>query len=307
MKLRVYACSLILLATSPAGLAYDLPPVNLGATSFLDVAPSPPGWYFLQYAQHYRANKFKDVNGNNLPLPGPEFDVTLGLTQLIYGSDQELMGGKLGFQAFLPEVSPHTSYSVAGGGPEAGDSDFGDLVMGPFITWGPLMESKFFTRIELTTVLPTGKYDRNREINPGSNIWSFNPFWSGTYFFTPELSASVRLHYLWNGKNDEPNRSFGAAKDVRPGQAFHVNFATEYAFTPQLRLGINGYWLKSTTDTEVNGHDVKGRREQVLGLGVGGVYSFSQRNHLFFNFYDESQAENRTEGQRYNLRYVHAF
>lgn len=57
----------------------------------------------------------------------------------------------------------------------------------------------------------------------------------------------------------------------------------------------------------MNGHDVDGRREQVLGLGVGGVYSFGQKDHLFFNFYDESQAENRTEGQRFNLRFVHSF
>lgn len=300
-------CGVMLLAASSFARAYDLPPVNLGATSFLDVAPSPPGFYLLQYLQQYHANKFKDVNGKTIPLPSPEINVTLGITQLIYGPDQDFLGGKLGIQAFLPEVSPHTSYSIPNGGPEAGESGLGDLVIGPFLTWGPLMGGKFFTRIELTNVLPTGEYDRNREINPGSNVWSFNPFWAGTYFFTPELSASVRAHYLWNSKNNDPNRSFGAAHDVRPGQAYHINFDAEYAFTPRLRLGFNGYWLKSTTDTEVDGRAVNGRREQVLGLGVGGVYSFSPKNNLFFNYYNESKAENRTEGQRYNLRYVHSF
>jgi hypothetical protein len=296
-----------LLAASSFVQAYDLPPVNLGGTSFLDVAPNPPGLYILQYLQQYHSNKFKDGNGKTIPLSNPDLDVTLGITQLIYGSDQEFLGGKLGIQTFLPELSPHTSYSVPNGGPQAGDSGFGDLVVGPFITWGPLMGGKLFHRIELTTIIPTGNYDRNREINPGSNIWSFNPFWSATYFFTPELSASIRAHYLWNGKNNDPNRGFGAAHDVRPGQAYHLNLAAEYAFTPQFRLGLNAYWLKSTTDTEVDGHDVDGHREQVLGLGVGGVYSFSQKNHLFFNYYNESKAENRTEGQRYNMRFVHSF
>lgn len=300
-------CGVTLFAASSLVQAYDLPPVNLGATSFLDVVAAPPGLHFLQYVQHYRADKFKDVNGKTIPLPGPEFDVTFGLTQLIYGSDQDFLGGKLGFQAFLPVVSPHTHYSVPNGGPQAGDSGFGDLVVGPIVTWGPLLGGKFFHRIELTTVLPTGEYDRDREINPGSNVWSFNPFWAGTYFFTPELSASVRAHYLWNSKNNDPNRNFGAADDVRPGQAYHINFAADYALTPQFRLGLNGYWLKSTTDTEVDGHEVNGRREQVLGLGVGGVYSFSQKDHIFFNYYNESKAENRTEGQRYNMRYVHSF
>ena len=97
------------------------------------------------------------------------------------------------------------------------------------------------------------------------------------------------------------------ARDVRPDQAFHMNFATEYALTPQFRLGLNGYWLMQTTDTEINGSDVTGRREQVLGLGVGGIYSFTQDTHLFFNFYKESLVENRTEGQRINFRFVHYF
>lgn len=118
----------------------------------------------------------------------------------------------------------------------------------------------------------------------------------------------MRAQYLWNGENDEPNRGFGAtAQNTRAGQAFHGNFAAEYAVTPQLRLGLNGYWLKQTTDTEMNGNSVSGRREQVLGLGVGGMYSFSPNNHLIFNFYDESNVKNRTEGQRYNFRWVHHF
>lgn len=309
--MRLLAASFL---SVPAGsvMAYDLPPLNLGFTTFLDAAPpAGNGWYFSQYIQHYRADKFKDHKGRTIPLPGPEVDVTVGLTQAIFISDVQLFGGNAGINFILPEVSPNTRYDVAGPFPQEGDSGFGDLLVGPFIQWPPVMGEngpKFFQRIELQLILPTGQYDDDREINPGSNFWSFDPYWSGTYFFTPKLTASVRAHYLWNGKNSDPNRGFGpAARNTRAGQAFHMNFAAEYAVTPQLRLGVNGYYLKQTTDTEVNGHDVRDRKERVLGLGVGGMYSFSQNNHVFFNFYDESLVENRTEGQRFNFRYVHHF
>ncbi len=294
--------------------AYDLPPINLGFTSFLDAAPpAGNGWYFTQYIQQYHADKFKDNNGNTMGLPSPKVNVTVGLSQAIYISEYQWLGANAGLDVILPEVSAHTGYAVGNSAfPQAADSGFGDLLIGPFLQWPPVMGAngpKFFQRVELQMILPTGEYDANKEINPGSNFWSFDPYWSGTYFVTPDLTASVRAHYLWNGVNDDPNRGFKAlgGETTRAGQAFHTNFAVEYAVTPQLRLGLDGYYLKQTTDTQMNGTDVADRREQVLGLGVGGMYSFSKDDHIFFNFYEETAAKNRTEGERYNLRYVHHF
>lgn len=309
---RLLLAALMALVVSGSVWGYDLPPLNLGFTTFIDGAPpAGNGWYFSQYVQQYHADEFRDKNGHKISFPDPKVNVTVGLTQLIYISEYQLLGGNAGINFILPEVNPHVSYDATGPFPQEGDSGFGDLMVGPFIQWPPVMGPngpKFFQRVELQMVLPTGEYDDQREVNPGSNFWSLNPYWSGTYFFTPNLTASLRAHYLWNGKNDDPNRGFGpTARDTRAGQAFHANFATEYAFTPQFRLGLNGYWLKQTTDTEMNGDDVKGRKERVLGLGVGGMFSFSQNDHLIFNFYDESKVENRTDGQRYNLRWVHHF
>jgi anthranilate 1,2-dioxygenase (deaminating, decarboxylating) large subunit len=163
-------------------------------------------------------------------------------------------------------------------------------------------------RFEAQLLLPTGKYDANRELNPGSNFFSFNPYWTGTLFITPRWTTSLRFHYLWNAENDDPNRGFAGARDTQAGQAVHLNFALAYEVVPQrLRLGMNAYYLKQLTDTQRNGRDLPDRQEQVLGIGPGAVYHFSPDDHLFFNLYFETAAQNRPEGSRFNLRFVHHF
>ena len=159
-------------------------------------------------------------------------------------------------------------------------------------------------RIELQMILPTGKYDEDKALNPGSNFYSFNPYWAATLFVTPKLTASWRIHYLWNGKNDDP---YGGAKDHQAGSAVHGNFAFAYEVIPhQLRLGINGYYFKQVSDSETDGSKDSGR-EKVFAIGPGLVWHANKDNHLFFNTYFESNATNRTEGERYTLRFVPHF
>lgn len=297
------AATLILCAllVSP-GLAYDQPSVNLGFTSFLDGGPpAGPGLYIQEYLQYYSSDKLVDFPAMGSDTAS-DTDVFVSMTQLLYQSDQELLlGGKWGINFMLPYVSidnnmlPH-------------QSGFGDLLIGPFLQWDPLMGKNgplFMHRIELQTILPTGTYSSSKALNPGSNVYSFNPYWSGTLFLSPQLTVSTRLHYLWNGKNDDAN--LPGVSTSKAGQAFHGNFAAEYEVVPKmLRLGVNAYYLQQTTSSEHDGVKQPGK-EKVLGIGPGAVLSFSQDTHLFFNAYFESKVEKRPEGDRYVLRLVHHF
>jgi hypothetical protein len=294
--------------------AYDLPAVNLGFTSFMDGGPpAGPGLYVSEYLQYYTSKQFTDYKGNNL-LPSnanEDLDVYVSLTQIIYQSDQALLfGGKWGLNLIVPLVSFDLDYGNNGPYPEDNGSGLGDLTVGPFLQWGPIMGANgpiFMHRIELQVLLPTGKYDSDKELNPGSNFFSFNPYWAGTLFLTPQWTVSTRIHYLYNFKNNNPNRLYGNTDDTQAGQAVHANFATSYEVLPSLRLGINGYYLKQFTNLEVDGDSVKDTREQVLGIGPGLLWSISKDAFLFFNVYFETLAENRPEGERYNLRFVYHF
>ncbi len=284
---------LVSLLALPAA-AFDQPAVNLGFTSFMDGGPpAGPGFYFAEYIQYYTADELVDG-----PPFDPELDVWVSLSQFIYQSDRPILfGGKWGLDVIVPVVSFDAVSLLDDNG-----TGVGDILVGPYLQWDPIMGAngpKFMHRVELQTIWPTGKYDDDKGLNPGNNHFSFNPYWAGTYFFTPKLTASWRVHYLWNDENDDT--------EVQPGQAVHCNFAASYELIPKkLRAGVNGYYLKQVTDSEVDGEEVSGR-EQVLGIGPGAMYSFSQNDHLFFNAYFETSVKNRPEGDRFQVRWVHHF
>jgi hypothetical protein len=309
-SMLVAVCLCFGLLALPTARAYDLPPVNLGFTTFLDGGPpAGPGLYLTQYFQYYTADEFKDSKGKNIPpLSGHDLNAYISLTQFIYQSNQQVpltFGGKWGMNFMVPIVG----FNLDDGSPLVeNDPGLGDITIGPFIQWDPIMGKNgpiMLNRIELQATFPTGRYDHNKALNPGSNIFTFNPYWSTTLFITPKWTASTRFHYLWCSENGEPG---GGLETKQAGQAIHFNYASDYEIIPKmLRAGVNGYYLKQFAKSEYNGDRVLGSKEQVFAIGPGAIFSFSQNNHIFFNAYFEMETENRTEGNRFNLRWVHHF
>jgi len=84
--------------------------------------------------------------------------------------------------------------------------------------------------VELDFILPTGQYDNKYLINPGSNLWTIEPYYAFTWF----LHSGV-LHFLADPlhlqlEDDDPFVALGA-NDLQPGQAFHFNYSFDTSFT----------------------------------------------------------------------------
>ena len=320
MKLKHFfiltICLFTLFSIPISSGAYDLPSINLGATSFMDGAPpSGPGLYLQTYMQYWKADEFKNMDGDAFlpPAAGEELEAWITIMQLTYQSDTEvILGAKWGLDVMLPFAKIDMNYDNYTPGFPLENSGMGDIWVGPYLQWDPIMGDngpKFMHRFSLGFILPSGNFKESRAINAGSNYFSFNPYWAATYFITPKWTASTRIHYLWNNENDDPNTPPALEiQELKAGQAVHVNFASSYEVLPnQLRVGVNGYYLKQFQDSEYNENWTDNTKERVLGIGPGMLYSFNKDMHLFVNVYFETHAQLRPEGERVNVRFVYHF
>lgn len=291
---------------------FDQPLLNFGLTNVLDGAVPGPGTYFFEYVQIYQSDEFKDHDGKNIS-GDPRNGFVLSMNQVAHISKTTVLGGNLGIDFLLPIGSLTASGTFGSGGPpiSANPGPVGDVIIGPFIQWFPhkLLGRPFLHRFELDIFVPTGHYDKKYTINPGSNLWSIEPYYAFTWFLTPQLSTSWRIHYTYNTTNDDPwevLQGMGIT-EVQPGQVFHFNYSLEYEVVKNLRLAAVGYYLKQLTDTEFNGDNVPDRKEQVFAIGPA-IHWITKNGFVFaLKTAFESSVENRPQGSRTTFRMIYKF
>jgi len=300
------------LAGNPA-LAYNEPPLNLGLTDILDGALPGPGTYFTEYIQAYQSNSFKDSDGNSIS-GNPEVANVLSMNQFVHVYQHKLLGGNIGVDLLLPVVGISGSGTVGNPGPPISSNPavFGDLIAGPFLQWfdTKLLGRPFLHRLELDIVMPTGQYDSQYLINPGSNIWTIEPYYAFTWFLTDKFSTSWRIMYDFNSTNNDPFEGLRVASGVtgiQPGQVFHFNYSFEYEFFKNFRAAVAGYYLKQTTEDEFNGRDVSGSKEQVFAIGPAVFWIVTPNFSMGLKTAWETAVENRPEGNRTTFRMTYKF
>ena len=286
-----YLRVLCLLSTTGVCLAQvQLPTVNLGDTNFED-AFGGTGWLLQEFPEAYVASEVKDSHGNTIP--GSNRTTAYSTTtHVAFVSKKRVLGGWLSGEVLQPlvdldvQLANGTSSRVRG---------LADMTVGAGLQWAPkkIGAGVFVHRVILDVDLPTGKYSNRRPVNIGNHFVAVNPYYALTYE-RKKLEFSTRLHYLWNSTNNDPFVGFGI-KNMQPGQAFHVNYATSYELWKNVRLGFNGYWLQQLTDHQINGSDVRKSRERTVGLGPG-IQLGSGPIWFHLNGYVETDVRNRPSG-----------
>lgn len=300
MRILSIACavSLALCSLNTTAFAFNQPPLNLSATTFLD-GGAPPGHYYLNYTI-FTEGQSVDKDGKKIP-GDAHVNVIAQLHQYYFLSNKQVLGGNFGIDLIMPLVSPSAKGSFYGVVPvTANTAGLGDLVVGPAIQWdkGTLMGKPLFQRFEFCVTFPTGKYDKNKSVSPGSNLTTINPYYSFVWMFHPRWDASLRLWYAHHSENDETK--------VKPGQAIHFNYAFSRQMTPKLRLGVAGYILQQISEDEVNGVKQTDSKERVMAMGPGFVY-MGKGLTVFLSHPIEFGVRNRFKGSRTTLQLIHRF
>ena len=279
-----------------------LPPVNLGASSFMD-GPGGPGLFVRVPVGLSNAARFVGASGQTLP--GNNTLVTMTeILHVAYTPAFKVLGGYLGVELLLPFVFVDVT-TPAGRATVTGP---GDLTFSPLVFQMAnvvLLGRPFFHRLDVDVNAPTCEYRRNAVASVGNNVWSLNPYYAFTWLLTDRVETSWRLHYLWNSANDSPGPGY-AATTIEPGQAVHLNGAFSVAVAGPLRAGVAGYFLQQITDSLANGRVVAGSRERVAALGPG-LYAMTGSTQLLANVYRDLAVENRPVGARADIVAIHVW
>jgi hypothetical protein len=305
-RFRVSVAALVLLASGPSNAQEHIaiPPVNLGASSFMD-GPGGPGLLTREVGTFYDAQRFTEGDGRTAPGDNTLVTVT-EITHLQYSPPIKVLGGYWGVEVLVPVATVDLTMSAA----KARATGLGDITFSPLVFQAPnlrLFGGSFFHRLDVDVNAPTGEYRREAAANVGSHVWSVNPYYAFTWLPFERLETSWRLHYLWNSANDDAGSSYGAST-IQPGQVIHVNGAVSARVAGPVRAGVAGYLLQQITDSLASGRPVAGSRERVAALGPGlDVFAGGGSTQLTANAYWEFAVENRPVGTRLNLVVLHVW
>jgi hypothetical protein len=270
--------------------------------------PTGYGLIYQQYVRFASARSIKDAAGASAPFKDPRLDVFVDVNQFVY-SFQTSGWVQPGIDVEIPLVNANASFGSPGPRLAAGGFGLGDLTFGPFVQLTPIRFGSgnvLAQRFELDLIAPTGRYEADKQINPGSHAWSVNPYWAATWLFARRFEFSNRLQYLFNAENGDPGTP--GAQTTQAGQAIIDNFSFGFEAIPHaLRFGISGYVFKQITESKTNGVPESGSLEQALGLGPGAMWTPGHEDAFWVNAYREAAVENRPQNAIVQLRWAHAF
>lgn len=285
-------------------VCYDQPvTINLGFNNILEGGPIRPipGFYWYQYFEYYHSNIFRDQFGNRInTTKNPNFNTFYGCTELIYQTKNKILfnalaGVDLQVYYALYEKIEHNDLGFNTSGPGGSDP-----YVGLFLQWDPIKkpngEELLIHRFELGASFPAGKFKPRYFFNPGNGCYYINPSWAATLYFTPKCATSTQLNFVWSSPKKGTH--------VQPGQAIFLNYSFECETIKNLWLSVCGYYLQQITDSRINGVKVPGRKERVLAVGPGVLYSVNDDLSFFAYGYIEKLVKNRPQGATFLLRWV---
>ena len=300
--LAMAACLLASVLMAPA-LAYKQPPVNLGYTSFMDGAPpAGPGFYFTEYVSVLHGRRF--LRCWRSPPPGFDLDVWVSLNQFIYQSNTPvLFGGKWGLDVIVPVVWIDSRARAV---LPDNSSGVGDILVGPYLQWDPIMGEKgpiFMHRVEFQMIFPSGSYDDDDGPQSRRQRLLVRSLLGGHLLHHAQVDGFRAIPLPVERRERRPVRRVSAWTRSRPAKP-----STPTSPPPTRSCPGNCGWASTGTGSTRSAPPRASRRcgtprprddEMVFAVGPGALLSFSQNTHLFFNAYFETETDYPSRGRTF--------
>ncbi|MCW1243864.1 transporter [Pseudomonas sp. SAICEU22] len=245
---------------------------------------------FNLYYNHYKARKF-NISSLGGEVSGVEIESTAVIPRIDYLSPLRVAGGRLGIYV----AQPWLKQEVAAFGMSDTRESMGDTTISPIILWDMGKSLTLAAAVEIT--VPTGEYDSDRLANTSNNFYTYKPLFSFTWLPTDNTELSMKTTYSFNRENKDT--------DYRSGQIFHFDYSASYRLNDNVTVGLNGYYLKQTTDDKQYGRTVQFAGQDVDDGVRGEVFAIGPALHVTFLKYasaeirwaKEFDVENRPEGE----------
>jgi hypothetical protein len=265
-------------------------------TNTVEPAMMPPvdESLWLNYLTFYTADRFNNGNGASA-VPGYLVNAVAEAARLLHTwTSIDGVGWTSGVVIIANDADlrvPHRSGS--GGG-------LGDLVIQPVLLTAAFGDLHVLGGVDVT--LPTGNYSKTKLVNPGLNYTTVAPQVSLTWLPMREFELSVFAVAGFNSKNEQTQYASGNYVDV--------DYAFGYRPIPTLHafeFSIVGYWFEQLTDDEINDNPyLGGHRSKVFAVGPQVRYQFA-KGGVALKWLHETSAENRPQGERFQLQFAVPF
>ena len=173
-----------------------------GVEDFMTAALPPPGTYFMNYLNYYRATSLKDGSGRDA-MPKFDLNAVANVFRFVHVSERQILGASWGMHIFLPLA--YVDVDATPGSDSR--SGLGDILFSPMVLGWHF--KNFHVVAAVDTYVPTGEYDKNRLANIGRHYWTFEPACAVTYLADNGFEVSGKFMYDFNLKNSDTDYRSG--------------------------------------------------------------------------------------------------
>jgi hypothetical protein len=270
----------------------------------------PPGFY-LRNDTFFFDGTVDEASLGRVVVEDVDQQAWVNILKGIYLAPWGVLGSRFGAVISLPvvidaELSGHlVAPPVERDGSRGG---LGDMSFTSFLNW---TWKDFHTNVGLNVYAPTGAYDDDDIINMGRNYWSFDPTLTFTWLH-PKRGHEISFiaGTMFNTEN--------TATDYTTGSEFHLGFMAAQHFTPQIAVGLTGYYYNQFTDDDgplvdqlnAIGRASNGFRGEAVGLGPAVLFIpkiFGHDVNVIAKWLHDIDANNRFEGDRVFLSVAFGF